>query len=472
MKANLKYLLVAAGVISVGWGASSAHATNGMNLEGYGARAHAMGGAASGYDSGNSAIMNNPATLSLWEGKQRVGVGLRMLGPDVDAESTASSAAFAKSDGDAYFMPSFSYMRNSGKFTYGFGVIAQGGMGTEYAAGNTLFAQGRNTAAALVDLSGLEQRSELSVGRAVLPLSYRVNEKLNVAASVDFVWMGLDLKMDLDGANFAAMATAGTASGALATNAFAASGGDIDYGRFDFSDGNDFTGEAKGYGAGFKLGATYQLTNAVTLGLSYHSKTAMEDLSTEGATVYLFEDGGAINQTIPGTITVKDFEWPQKATLGAAYQFNKKLMLVGDVSWIDWSNTMKDFKMEFVANSTNATYAGQAMNVTLEQNWKDQYVLSLGAEYALTDQWRIRGGANIGNNPVPNDYLSILFPATVTNHITGGFGYTFANGGQINAAVAYAPGTDNVATGNVNTDSDVKLSHGQYNWSLNYSYDF
>ena len=51
---------------------TSLWATNGMNFEGYGSRATAMGGASSAYDTGNSAVMNNPATLGLLEDGTRV----------------------------------------------------------------------------------------------------------------------------------------------------------------------------------------------------------------------------------------------------------------------------------------------------------------------------------------------------------------------------------------------------------------
>ena len=41
------------------------YATNGMNLEGYGPIATAMGGASMAYDNGTAAVINNPATLAL-----------------------------------------------------------------------------------------------------------------------------------------------------------------------------------------------------------------------------------------------------------------------------------------------------------------------------------------------------------------------------------------------------------------------
>ncbi|HRE07779.1 MAG TPA: hypothetical protein PKX00_19340, partial [Opitutaceae bacterium] len=40
-------------------------ATNGMNLEGYGPVATAMGGASLAFDNGTAAVINNPATLGL-----------------------------------------------------------------------------------------------------------------------------------------------------------------------------------------------------------------------------------------------------------------------------------------------------------------------------------------------------------------------------------------------------------------------
>ena len=45
----------------------TAHATNGMNMEGYGPIAAAMGGASMAYDNGTAAMMNNPATIGLMD---------------------------------------------------------------------------------------------------------------------------------------------------------------------------------------------------------------------------------------------------------------------------------------------------------------------------------------------------------------------------------------------------------------------
>lgn len=44
-----------------------AFATNGMDMEGYGAIALGMGGASMAYDNGTAAMMNNPATMVMME---------------------------------------------------------------------------------------------------------------------------------------------------------------------------------------------------------------------------------------------------------------------------------------------------------------------------------------------------------------------------------------------------------------------
>ena len=45
--------------------ATSAFATNGMNMEGYGPISTAMGGTASAYENGLGGMMNNPATMGM-----------------------------------------------------------------------------------------------------------------------------------------------------------------------------------------------------------------------------------------------------------------------------------------------------------------------------------------------------------------------------------------------------------------------
>ena len=78
-----------AALLAIAGIASPALATNGMNLEGYGAVATAMGGASMAYDNGAGAMMNNPATLGLMGQGSAVGIALGFLGPDVKSSVPA-----------------------------------------------------------------------------------------------------------------------------------------------------------------------------------------------------------------------------------------------------------------------------------------------------------------------------------------------------------------------------------------------
>jgi len=78
----------------------AAFATNGMNLEGYGTKSHALGGTSMAYDTGNSAVMNNPATLGMMEdGSREFGAGIKGLHPDVNLDYYG---LLEESGGDAY----------------------------------------------------------------------------------------------------------------------------------------------------------------------------------------------------------------------------------------------------------------------------------------------------------------------------------------------------------------------------------
>ena len=384
---------------------SQAIATNGMNLEGYGPVAGAMGGASMATDNGTAAVMNNPATLGLQQDNARMDLALGKLGPDVTSKFTGMPDA--KSSGDAYYMPAIGYTRKYGQFVYGVGVFAQGGMGTEYDS-DSFVAAGSGDAA----------RSEVSVGRFVIPLAYNVNEQLTVAGSLDYVWAGMDIKMAMSGGQFGDMVAAmggsqtnGTASGGMVTGLGAmVAGGDlqppgtgsgpVNWARFDFSNNSDFTGEASGTGFAAKLGAVFQVSRQLKVGATYHAKTALGDLETDSATVTMNANmndgvGGFTNvQTIPvkGKISVKDFQWPAMIGIGAAFQVNDKLMVAADVKQLQWSSVMKDFSMTFDADATQAGFAagfaGSSMDVSLLQKWKDQTIINLGAAYMVNPRFR------------------------------------------------------------------------------------
>ncbi len=449
--------------LAAAFACSHAFATNGMNMEAYGAKAGGMGGASFAYDSGNSALMNNPATLGLKpDGQTDLGLGLTLLNPDV--ASRHPMVGESASSGTLYAMPSMSWIHRTGRWTYGAGLLAQGGMGTEYGAGSRLFAGGLSMGGNPAPMSGEDIRSEVGVGRVMFPLGYKVGDALSLAAQLDVVWATMDVRMDIDGRTFGQMLAGtpgvGNVGGSL-LNAMAPllSGTDVHYARFDFSDNNDFNGKARSWGFAGKLGLVYKVADNLSVGATYHSKTAIDDLTGDNATVKVGTSTMG-TQTMTGRITVIDFQWPETYGVGVSWQATPKLMLVGDVKRIGWADAMKDFKLRF------ETAAG-TMTSVMEQNWKNQTVVMLGGQYMLAPNFAWRAGLNVAGNPVPDGTLNPLFPAIVKNHATTGFGWRLAGGHSIAASLAYAPKVEQT-----NPNTGITSTHGQTVWRLNYNVSY
>ncbi len=419
----------------------AAFATNGMNLEGYGPVATAMGGASMAYDNGAAAMMNNPATLGLMGEGSGIGVALGFLGPDV---KVAANGMNANSGGDAYYMPAVGYVTKSGKLTYGIGVYSQGGMGTEYKSSDMLMSAGMN----------VDPRSEVGVGRVIVPLAFNVNDKFTVGGSIDWVWATMDLRMVTSQTGFMGMMTGGNFNPGAA-----APGG---YYALSFSDTNDFSGAAKGTGWAGKLGFVYKITPALSVGATYHSKTSLGDLETGtgGAQVI-----GAATST--GKIIVRDFQWPETYGVGLAYTVNDQWMVAADYKRINWSSVMKNFRMTY--QNSDGTYA----DFSMPQDWKDQDVFEIGASYKYNDALTLRFGGNFANNPVPDTYVNPLFPAIIKNHYTAGASYMISKQSSVDFALSYAPEVSVTGTGAAMSsggNNGMVIKHSQTNWQIQYGY--
>ena len=380
---KLAAMLAAAGLAVPGL----ALATNGMLMEGYGPIAAGMGGASMAYDNGTAALANNPATLGLMADGSRIDVMVGHVGPDVSAPGIMGA-----SSADAFYMPAIGYVKKQGNLTYGAGIYGQGGMGTEYANGDM---------------------AQVGVGRVIFPLAYNVNERFNIGGSIDIVWAGMDLVV-------------------------------TGYG-IDFEDDSDFTGKAKGYSVAAKLGFTYKLDEALTIGGVYQSAANLPDL----------EGGG---------YEVEGFDMPAMVGLGLAWQANDRLMIAADVKNVLWGSSM----------NTVTIHTPMGFAAPFQQDWDNQIVVSLGLAYQFNEAFTGRIGYNYGKNPIPDENVSYLWPAIVENHYTVGFGYAFSKQSEVNFALSYAPEVSVTGTGPAMPmgNGGMTIEHSQMNWQLMYSYKF
>jgi long-chain fatty acid transport protein len=478
----------------------SASATHGMNMEGYGPVALGMGGVSMAYDNGVAAVMNNPATLALMaDGSSRLDIALGFLGPDVSAiVATPMGMLDASSSATLFTMPALGWARKQGALTYGLGIFGQGGMGTEFGPKSWLADPSQGSNSALT--AGLVNRSEVSIGRFLVPVAYDVNDKLSIGGTIDLVWAGMDLQMAMSEAQFLDLANpqsqqAGRASGSLAQafgmiyEPFGGTGvRKLHHAYFDFSNDNDFTGAAMGLGFSGKIGLVYQVSPELSIGATYHAGTALADLEADEATMRMainmdlgmamggLPSGEYADMELPvsGEIVVENFQWPASLGAGVAYRMNEKILLGADVKWVNWSGVMENFNMSFIADQVpeNGAFAGQQLDATLFQNWKDQTIIAGGGAYGVTDALELRAGFSLSANPVPDNYLNALFPAIVTDHVNLGVGYQIGESSSVDIAMSKGFEGEYTNPGNGTTVPPVTSTHGQLNAQLMYSFRF
>ncbi len=470
----------------------AAYATNGMNLEGYGPIATGMGGASMAYDNGTAGMMNNPATLGLMDDGARLDLAVGILGPNVSSEMMGAGW---DSSSTSFTMPAAGYASKSGKLTWGIGAFAQGGMGTEYDDANSSNMNTASPGAAAIlmdgvlsdptlmgDVAGTEEFSEVGVMRILFPVSYRVNDKLNVGGSIDYVRASMDIKMAMPGSMMMDMMMGTQAMGTLTPDATMMGGlgmfdGGIAGGYFDFADSNPYTGAATGSGFAGKLGFTYQVNEQLSVGGSYHSKTSLGDLTGDAEMSMVGNNSffGDMAVGLDGSITVKNFQWPTTIGLGISFKANDKLTIAADVKRISWAEVMESFQMSFKASDAASNdfsgmggpdMRGASLDAVLFQEWEDQTVYQIGGAYQVNEAMVVRLGANVANNPVPDDYLNHLFPATITSHYTAGIGYDVTSSDAVNFSLTMAPEANNTS------DMGMDISHSQTSWQLMYSKKF
>jgi long-chain fatty acid transport protein len=326
-------------------------------------------------------------------------------------------------------------------------MFSQGGMGTQYDASSFL-ALG----------SGDQVRSELGVGRIMVPIVYSVTPNLNIGGSLDYVWASLDLKMAVQGSQLAQMVTGCAGGGCAALGPLSGAS----WARIDFSSGGAFSGAARGNGIAGKLGFTYKIGSALSIGAVYQSKTSMNDLQTGSSAAVMSAAGFGVVGV--GKIMVKDFNWPETYAIGMALTPGDRLMIVADIKQINWRDVMQSFKMTYQGPIGIAGPTG--ISFTMPQNWSNETVYQIGAALKVTDNFTGRLGASFSKNPIPDMYLNPLFPAMEKNHYSIGAGYMFSKASGLDASFTYAPKVS------ATNGQGISVSHYQTNGQVMYSYRF
>jgi long-chain fatty acid transport protein len=338
------------------------------------------GGSAAAEDA--STIFFNPAGMTRLPGKQVV-VGVHAIDPSVKFTNQGSTLApplppaplTGGNGGDAGgwgYVPNLylSWQLNESLWL-GIGVNAPFGLNTEYETGWVGRYQALN--------------SELTTININPSIAYKVNDKVSLGFGLSAQQADATLSRAIDQSTICLSLQGG---GFLPPGTCAGAGLAVP----QTADASQEL-SASDWGYGFNLGALFQISPDMRIGLAYRSriKYTLSGTST-------FSSVRAPLSAIPSFQTSgasADLTVPDSASLTVLQTFGDKWELMGDITWTQWTAFN-----QLVVNFAN----GAPSNVTTE-NWQNAWRFSLGMNYRPNEKWKLRSGVAWDQTPVPNSTL-------------------------------------------------------------------
>jgi len=408
--------------------APSAFATNGYFAHGYGAKAQGMGGAGVALSQDALAAATNPAGMAIVGNRTDIGVALFMPNRNTEVAGNAAAANNIKydaNDEDTYFVPEFGYNRMLGQdMSFGVSVFGNGGMNTSYTRNITLFSSDTGVKAG-VDLSQL----------FVAPtLGWKLGDNQAIGVSLN-----------------------------LAYQRFAASG----LHNFDVAAQSSNPGYVtnKGYdtstGYGFRVGWTGNVSQTVTLGATYQTKTNMSKFESYKG---LFAEQG-------------DFDIPANAAVGIAVKPAAKTAIAFDIEKIWYS------KVAAVGNPLGPVSGAGVLQNTLGTNngagfgWQDITVYKLGVSHEISGTVALRAGWNHGEQPIPSSqtFFNLLAPGVIEDHLTMGATWKLGKAEELSVMFMHAFNNEVKGSGSIPTGfggGEANLEMDQNSFGLAYGWSF
>lgn len=391
MKHTFKGSLVAGAVAAAL--AAPAYATNGYFKIGYGSKNRGLAGAGIAYGQDSLAAATNPATLA--SVGNRVDAGVELFNPRRDAklDGRGLGGAIGEDDSGAtlFAIPNAGFVMNMSNMSVGLAMVANGGMNTRYNDNIYDVALAPAAGAPVGFMPNTDTLGVNLVQALILPsVAYKITENHSVGASLI---LGYQRFRAYGLGNFAAFGFSSDAT-KLTNN-----------------------GDDSAWGGGVRIGWTGKLTNSITVGATAASKVYMQEFDSYKG---LFAEQG-------------DFDIPANYGIGIAIQPNDKTTIAFDVQRILYSDvaaiansgpTSAEFVGAFSAPIADARLLGRDGGFGF--GWDDITVYKLGVNYEYNSQWTLRGGLNVGENPIESDQnlFNILAPGIVEKHLTMGFTYS------------------------------------------------
>jgi long-chain fatty acid transport protein len=389
---------------------------NGLNLNGFGARATAMGGAYVSLANDITAVFWNPAGLALIK-QPTFGLGVDALIP----KSSYSIGPLTMETKTKYYPAGIvGYAQPIGEnIVIGIGAYTLSGLGADW----------NNPGLEALMLSGLPAGS--TVTPPVSPYDWRsfigsITLAPTIAVKVsDMLYLGASLNVNY---GFFQTDQWGETQTLIA--------GPPPY-VFNFGQASL---DVKGWGYGATFGIMFKPVDMISVGVTYRlaSKIKMKGETT-------LENMPAFGTFLPGKPVLpeaSDAELTATSPMWLAGGISVKpmdnLTLAFDLQWTNWKK-LQSLAIQLLDPAWNAI--GLTEN-ELDLAWADKIQVRAGIEYVM-GKLALRGGYYYDPAPAPDATMNILVPSFTYNSVGGGIGYK-SGGLSLDLALEYLMGKDRI----------------------------
>jgi long-chain fatty acid transport protein len=377
-------------------GLSSFTFANGLNLNGLGSRAVAMGGAFVALADDFSAVFWNPAGLSNFKKRTLGFYGVDLIPSasylmQVPVQNGLLTLVDAKTKTKHYLAGLGAYYQPiNDQLVVGIGVSVPSGLGATWDGNEFINLQDYELGLPAGQHSSAYQW-ESRIGRiAISPAaSYKINDMISIGAALNIEYGMFSLK------RWAGAIPAGSPPKKL------------DLGQYDDS--------SNGWGVGATFGVLVKANSMLSFGAAVRTPAKIKFTgSTDISNINLVGLQGASD-------TEKSITFPWWVAGGVAFRPREDLVVTADLQWTKWSQensietTYKDLHW-----SLFFTQAGQTITPL---KWKDSLQIRFGAEYKLYQNVAIRAGYYYDPAPGPDKTLNVLMPTFNFNAFTIGAGW-------------------------------------------------
>ncbi|MGL5788239.1 MAG: OmpP1/FadL family transporter [Bacteroidales bacterium] len=194
-------------------------------------------------------------------------------------------------------------------------------------------------------------------------------------------------------------------------------------------------------GLGFNIGAQYDITDQITVGVSYRSRVKMKVNEGKGELTYASETIKKLLSSIPGLplpiLEQGSFDasmpMPSNLNVGVSYKPTERITLAAELQFVGWA----------AYDSLNIKFTESALgeyNINAEKNYRNTFIYRIGAEFKTTDRLDLRVGAYYDETPVRSYLYNPETPGMNKLGLTFGFTFSPVRNLFIDGAFTYTHG--------------------------------